>query len=264
MVSRLTRLLPPPRTAVQPQPWEETRATYGTTMPRDFQDFVGAYGYGTLDNVLSVFAPGKWGQEIPDPAMSASPSVAEGVLRTFQGTVRVSAWPAEEALLSWGTTPVGYDLFWRRRGSDPDLRPVVVVGHRSGTALELPRTMAEFVVRMLGDPSDRPADITGNAGHPHSRYLNTRDEAALDDAGENPWEYLDDFWDAREEPRGSGRTVTNCACRRPWTWRWTPPSPPPCGSAGRPVTYSAWSVYRLPCRAVPETTRRWTSGCPRR
>ncbi|MGY5056891.1 hypothetical protein ACWDFR_22940 [Streptomyces sp. 900105755] len=44
MVSRLTRLLPPPRTAVQPQPWEETWATYGTTMPRDFQDFVGGGG----------------------------------------------------------------------------------------------------------------------------------------------------------------------------------------------------------------------------
>lgn len=208
MVSRLTRLLPPPRTAVQPQPWEETRAAYGTTMPRDFQDFVGTYGYGSLDDVLSVFPPGKWCQEIPDPAMRALPSVAEGVLRTFQGTVRVPAWPAEGALLSWGTTPVGYDLLWRRRGSDPDLWPVVVVGHRSGTALELPCTMVEFVVRMLGDPIGRPADITGIAGHPHSRYLNARDEAALDDAGENPWEHLDDFWAAREEERASGPSVT--------------------------------------------------------
>ncbi|MFF7474111.1 hypothetical protein [Streptomyces sp. NPDC008092] len=208
MVSRLTELLPPPRTGVEPQPWEEVRAAYGTAMPCDFQDFVDTYGYGSLDDVLSLFPPGKWGQEIPDPAMRALPSVAEGVLRTFQGTVRVPPRPAEGALLSWGTTPVGYDLCWRRRGGDPDLRPVVVVGHRSGTAVELPCTMAEFVVRTLGDPAGRPADITGTAGHPHSRYLNARDEAALDDAGENPWEYLDDFWDAREEERASGPTVT--------------------------------------------------------
>ncbi|MFK0159035.1 hypothetical protein ACIQVK_44075 [Streptomyces sp. NPDC090493] len=177
-------------------------------LPRDFRDFVDTYGYGSLDDILSLFPPGKRGQEIPDPAMTALSSVAEGELRTFQGTVRVPPWPAEGALLSWGTTPVGYDLFWCRRGSDPDLWPVVVVGCRSGTALELPCTMAEFVVRMLGDPIDRPAYIPGIAGHPHSRYLNARDEAALDDAGEDPWEYLDDVWDAREDERASSAFIT--------------------------------------------------------
>lgn len=208
MVGRLTELLPPPRTAVEPQPWKEFRAAYGAAVPRDFGDFVDTYGYGSLDDVLSVFPPGKGGQEIPDPAMRALPSAAEGEFRTFQGTVRFPPWPAEGALLGWGTTPVGYDLFWRRWGSDPDLWPVVVVGHRAGTALELPFTMVEFVVRMLGDPIDRPADITGIPGHPHSRYLNARDEAALDDAGQDPWEYLDDFWDARDDERASSATVT--------------------------------------------------------
>ncbi|MER6227397.1 hypothetical protein ABT189_43785 [Streptomyces sp900105755] len=67
MVSRLTRLLPPPRTAVQPQPWEETRATYGTKRPHDFQDFVDTYGYGTLDDVLSVIAPGNGARRSPIP-----------------------------------------------------------------------------------------------------------------------------------------------------------------------------------------------------
>ncbi|MET7473263.1 hypothetical protein ABZT17_02690 [Streptomyces sp. NPDC005648] len=208
MVSRLTRLLPPPRNGVEPQPWEEFRAAYGTAMPLDFQDFVDTYGYGSLDDVLSVFPPGKRGQEIPDPAMGALPSVAESEFRTFHGPVRFPPWPAPGALLAWGTTPVGYDLFWRRLGSDPDRWPVVVVGHRAGTALELPCTMVEFVIRMLGDPIDRPADITGIPGHPHSRYLNARDEAALDDAGEDPWEYLDDFWDAREDVRASSTSVT--------------------------------------------------------
>ncbi|WP_107436420.1 hypothetical protein [Streptomyces hyaluromycini] len=68
--------------------------------------------------------------------------------------------------------------------------------------------MAEFVVRMLGDPIDRPADITGIPGHPHSRYLNARDEAALDDAGEDPWEYLDDFRDAQDDQRASSASIT--------------------------------------------------------
>ena len=208
MVSRLTELLPPPEAGVEPQSWDRIQAVFGTVPPRDFRDFVDTYGYGSLDGLLGVRPPGGLGREVEDPAVREPSPVAEQELRTFHGPVRFPPWPAEGALLSWGTTPVGYDLFWRRQGDDPDSWPVVVAAYRSGTALQLPYGMAEFLVLMLGDPLDRPADITGIAGHPHSRYLDVRTEEELEDAGDDPWEYLDDFWDERERERADGDEVT--------------------------------------------------------
>ena len=195
MVSRLAELLPPPLTPVEPRSWEEVQAGPEAVLPRDFRDFVDTYGYGVLDDVLSVLP------------VRGLPAEAEGEFRTFRGVVRFPAWPADGALLGWGTTPVGHDLFWRRSGDDPDAWPVVVVERRAGTAVEPGCCMAEFVVRMLGDRLDRPADISAIPGHPHSRYLNTRDAAALEDAGEDPWEYLDVFWDARDDERAAGPAV---------------------------------------------------------
>lgn len=194
MVIRLTELLPPPRTAPDPQPWRQTHLALGTELPGDFRDFVDTYGYGSLDGLIGVRAPAGGGEETE--------------LRTFHGPERFAPWPAEGSLLRWGTTQSGHDLHWRRTGESPDAWPVVVVGHRSGTAFELPYGMAEFVLRMLGDPADRPADIPGVAGHPHSRYLDTRTEEELDDAGEDPWEYLDDHWDAMEHARAESPAVT--------------------------------------------------------
>ncbi|MFR9797223.1 hypothetical protein ACL02U_15130 [Streptomyces sp. MS06] len=207
MVRRLTTLLPPPSAGAEPLPWEEAQAVHGTALPQDFRDFVDTYGYGSLDDVLRVCPAGGRGGEVDDPAVRGLPSTVEGEFRTFHGTVRFPPWPAEGALLSWGTTPVGYDLFWRKRGNDPDTWPVVIVGYRSGTAVELSCGMAEFLVRMLGDPLDRPVGITGIPGHPHSRYLSVREEADLEDAGEDPWEYLDDFWDERERERADSDEV---------------------------------------------------------
>ena len=208
MVSRLTELLPPPEAGVERRSWEWTQAAFGTVLPRDFRDFVDTYGYGSLDGLLGVRPPGGRGRAVEDPAVREPSPVAEQELRTFHGPVRFPPWPAEGALLSWGTTSVGYDLFWRRQGDDPDTWPVMVVGYRSGTALELPCGMAEFLVLMLGDPLDRPSDITGIAGHPHSRYLDVRTEEEREAAGDDPWEYLDDFWDERECGRADGDEVT--------------------------------------------------------
>lgn len=212
VTARLKALLPAPSTRREPQPWEEIEADLGVLPPRDFRDFVDTYGYGSLDGLIGLVRPrvhgGETGQE----------------LRTFHGPARFPPWPAEGSLLAWGTTQAGYDLLWRRRGENPEDWPVVVVGHRAGTAHELPYGMGEFLIRMLDGSLDRPADVPGVAGHPHSRYVDVRTEEELEDAGEDPWEYVDDFWDGQERERARSEEVT--WVRRPGRHRCDNPPVP--------------------------------------
>ncbi|MFR9797225.1 hypothetical protein ACL02U_15140 [Streptomyces sp. MS06] len=126
---------------------------------------------------------------------------------TFHGKRHFPAWPAPGALLGWGVTPIGYDLLWRVTGDDPDDWPVVVVGHREGWAYELPYGMAEFFVRMLGDSRGRPVDLRDILGHPHSRFLSAGEQRALEAAGQDPWEYVDEFLERQEAERAEQEVV---------------------------------------------------------
>ncbi|MFK0138651.1 hypothetical protein [Streptomyces murinus] len=58
----------------------------------------------------------------------------------------------------------------------------------------------------------------------YSRYIDVRTEEELEDAGEDPWEYVDDFWDGRERERAQSEEVT--WVRRPGRHRCDNPPVP--------------------------------------
>ncbi|MFC0551658.1 hypothetical protein ACFFHJ_12275 [Planotetraspora thailandica] len=207
-VRQLTQILPPPLAEVEVLAWDDIQAEWGTAFPRDFRDFMDIYGQGSIDDLVAVAPPENRAGE---PGVRTVRRVAPGVeseFHTFYGEVVFPAWPAPGSLLRWGVTPIGYDLMWRVTGGDPDEWPVVVAGYRPRFAFEFPYGMAEFLVRMLGDRLERPTNLPGIVGYPHSRFLSDQEEGALQAAGQDPWAYLDDFWEERERERAEQGEVT--------------------------------------------------------
>lgn len=206
-VQRLAQMLPPPSAGVDTLPWDDIEARWGTAFPRDYRDFMNVYGAGGIDGIIAVATPENRDEPGYLTVRLMTPTVASEHW-TFYGKRHFPAWPAPGSLLGWGVTPVGYDLMWRVSGGDPDDWPVVLVGYREGAAYEYPFGMAEFLARMLGDPADRPADLPGVLGHPHSRFMPAREEYAALAAGQDPTEYVDRFLAQRERERAEQGPVT--------------------------------------------------------
>ncbi|MFG2959326.1 hypothetical protein ACGF5O_37090 [Streptomyces sp. NPDC048291] len=207
-VRRLAQVLTPPTTGFGSLAWDTVEASWGTAFPSDYRDFIEVYGPGGIDDVISVATPeSRTGEPGVLTVRKMTPARAR-TCRTFNGERQFSAWPAPGALLGWGVTPIGFDLFWRVTGADPDDWPVVVSAQRDSKAFEFPFGMAEFLVRMLGDTRDRPLGLRGILGHPHSRFVRAQEEHALLSSGQNPWEYLDEYWEERERARDEQGPVT--------------------------------------------------------
>ena len=207
-VHRLTEILAPPAAGGEPVDWASVATVWGTVFPRDYRDFLAVYGQGSIDDVVSVATPeDRAGEPGVLTMRRVTPSVRR-TCRTYYGERRFPAWPAPGALLGWGVTPIGFDLFWRVTGSDPDDWPVVVAATRDDRAFEFPYGMAEFLLRLLGDPLERPLGLRGILGSPHSRFLPGAQEHALLSSGRNPWEYVDDVWEQRERERAEQGPVT--------------------------------------------------------
>jgi len=198
-IERLVNALPHGGSPGESVDWDVVGQTWGGSFPEDFRAFMEVYGRGTIDNVLAIATP-----------LDGSPT--PGVLRCRDLTptrptecrvggnvVTYPAWPAPGGLVGWGTTGGGLDLYWRTEGTDPGLWPVVVRNHRGGAATEHRMGVAEFLVRMLGDRPQRPADIPDILGSPHSRFIQADEERRLMSTGVDPWEYLDEFDDDDEE-----------------------------------------------------------------
>ncbi|MFR9799943.1 hypothetical protein ACL02U_29210 [Streptomyces sp. MS06] len=197
-VRQLTEILAPPTAGVEPLAWSGIEAEWGTAFPRDYRNFMEIYGQGSIDDIVSIATPeSRAGEPGVLTVRKMTPTTAH-TCRTYYGERQFPAWPSPGALLGWGVTPIGFDLLWRVTGSDPDEWTVVVSAHRDSRAFEFPYGMAEFLVRMLGDPLDRPIGLRGILGHPHSRFLRAQEEHALLSSGHYPWEYVDEFWEERE------------------------------------------------------------------
>ena len=191
---RLNQVLPPSAGDLpESVNWAAVEATWGSAFPRDFQEFMGIYGRGTIDNVFTIATPVDGGH-------------MQGVLRCRELTPNIStecridgrevsypAWPHNGGLIGWATTGIGIDLFWSARGDDADLWPLVIRNRRGGSAQEIPGGMAAFLVEMLGQRKNRPLDIPDIIGFPYSRFIGAREEARLEAAGVDPWEYLDEY-----------------------------------------------------------------------
>src|SRR5438128_2571968 len=127
-IAELKKLVPPPATPFEVgslAQWREVEAELGTRLPRDYRDFVFAYGSGLFAGLYRVYNP--FGA---DEYMAL---VTQG--RRVCGYNRESQWsdpkrfpypyfPEPGGLLPWGNDENGNDYFWLTEG--PPTKWVVV------------------------------------------------------------------------------------------------------------------------------------------
>ncbi|WP_152646196.1 SMI1/KNR4 family protein [Streptacidiphilus albus] len=187
---RLVDVLSPPGNPQENVDWQAVERRWKVSFPRDFREFMDAYGRGTIDNVLTIATPVD-GELTPGVLRCRDLTpIANTESRIDGNEFWYPAWPQMGSLVGWGTTGTGVDLFWCMRGEDPDLWPLVVRNHRGGAAKELFMGMVEFITLTLGDRHHRPFDIPDILGAPHSRFIHAEDERRLMSEGADPWEYL--------------------------------------------------------------------------
>ncbi|MFI0939334.1 SMI1/KNR4 family protein [Streptomyces sp. NPDC021020] len=191
----VTLMRPPSQPVGSTVDWEVARESWGVNFPRDYRDFLAAYGGGSIDDYFLV-ATVLDSPDHDETTLVGLTSVARSLAQE-QGNWSYRVWPEEGGLICWGATVDGEALYWDTADADPDRWPVVVRGDdRKFTEYEY--GMAEFIVKMLGPSAERPLESPTLYGAPNSRYLSKAEERRLENEGVDPWEYLQELFEANE------------------------------------------------------------------
>ncbi|MFF3377887.1 hypothetical protein ACFYXF_33680 [Streptomyces sp. NPDC002680] len=169
--------------------WEASAVTLGvTSFPDDYQEFVSAFGAGSIEESLFV--------SIPRPGAVSTPltvgRLPEAALRSnsmgvWQESGNGSRYRLEDMLV-WGQTNSADSLCWVTADPDPDRWPVAVWERQAGGWKVHGCGITEFLLRLLqGDFPECPVSDEALWGIQRARFLNIRDEERLLDAGVDPW-----------------------------------------------------------------------------
>ncbi|MFG2697218.1 hypothetical protein [Kitasatospora sp. NPDC048407] len=198
-VERLSSLLVPPSKPLGcPPDWGSVAESWNVAFPGDYRDFLAVYGAGSIDDYMEIATvlDSSLGFE-QGPTVSGLTEVARS-LHLENSDWPYPVWPEAGGLICWGVTVDYAVLYWDTANSDPD-RWSVVVRDREGEFTRFDFGMAEFVLRMLGPSGERPLSSPRLYGAPKSRFLNRDDEKRIKAAGGDPWEYLEELFEANEE-----------------------------------------------------------------
>lgn len=195
-VSRLKTLLSPPGEPVGViADWNQVAEAWGTSFPKDYREFLTAYGAGMIDAYL-VIATVVDSEDHGESTVSKLTSVASSLAQE-DGEWPYPVWPENGGLICWGATVDSAVLYWDTADPDPDRWPVVVRSREGGfVAHEF--GMVDFVTRMLGPAEERPLESPTFYGAPNSRFLNKVEVKKLKRAGVDPWGYLETLYESNE------------------------------------------------------------------
>lgn len=169
--------------------WERAAADLGVpSFPADYQEFVSAFGAGSVEDSLFL--------RIPRPGSASAPltvgrlpdsALRPGAMSNWQDAAAGSLYRLEEMLV-WGQTNSADALCWVTSDPDPDRWPVAVWERQGGGWKVHDCGMAELLLGLLrGDFPACPVSDESLWGAQSARFLNFRDEERFLDAGVDPW-----------------------------------------------------------------------------
>ncbi len=119
-IAELKELVPPPATPFEVgtlAQWREVEAELGTALPRDYRDFVFAYGSGLFAGLYRVYNPFAASEYI---ALVAQGRRVCGYnresRRSYPERFPYPYFPEPGGLLPWGNDENGNDYFWLTEG----------------------------------------------------------------------------------------------------------------------------------------------------
>lgn len=161
-VTQIMELLERLNVSGEPAPWDLSAGEVGLDFPKDYREFVDAYGAGTVNDELFIAAPTlrfQRGSRLGFPGLvdlttvGLGRSIAEmrenAVATGDEETYPLPIHPEPGGLLIWGHNSNTDVCFWDTRDADPD-RWSVVVFLLSGRRWErFDGGMAEFLLAVL-------------------------------------------------------------------------------------------------------------------
>lgn len=184
MLAKLLSLVDPPASGGTPVDWERASREYTHGFPRDYIEFMAAYGEGVFDDFLVVHAP------FPDAYPNDPSSTVHGRTADARLTGEEEDYDAPELLIGWGLTVDSDLLCWRMTDADPD-RWTSVIWRRQWTSpdswVELDCGMAELLCRWA--TNQIPNFGVGALELPYSgsRFVGYRDRRRLRSQKIDPW-----------------------------------------------------------------------------
>lgn len=149
-ISELQAVIPPPsnpRNTGTPEKWALAEATLGTTLPKDYKEFISTYGAGGFCEWLGIISP----------FLDETSNLIEENRFLRKAFVELDGtfyehpfFPAAGGLLKVGGDENGNFLFWGTSGSPDEWH----VAYGSNDGLEFERfelTLTEFLTEWLSD-----------------------------------------------------------------------------------------------------------------
>jgi len=154
VLERLLELMPPPRSPVEsgtPVSWAATEAALRTSLPRDYKQFIEAYGSGSVDEFVTVLNPNS---STPDLQLDQYGERMLAVTRNLRsgGVVEIPfpIYPEPGGLLPWGVTANGDWGYWLTDPPDaPDAWTIVVSVDRGPDWFRHPGPLVRFLADIL-------------------------------------------------------------------------------------------------------------------
>ncbi|MFE4519233.1 hypothetical protein ACFRMQ_34205 [Kitasatospora sp. NPDC056783] len=169
--------------------WEAVEATYGRRLPSDYQEFMTAFGCGSVEQALYVQAPATTTAELTGNFVSTLPAgmLADEGAGDWRDPAQAGLHRLEDMLL-WGLTEEDF-LCWVTSDENPDQWPVAVYSRFHAAWSVYPYGMAEFLLRLLRDGFDEwPISDAGLRSVSEPRFLHDKDEEAGLELQERPLE----------------------------------------------------------------------------
>jgi hypothetical protein len=154
VLERLQELMPPPRSPVEsgtPASWATAEAVLRTGLPRDYKEFIEAYGSGSIDQFVTVLNANS---STPDLQLDQYGQKMLAVTRNLReaGVVEIPfpIYPEPGGLLPWGVTANGDWGYWLTDPLDsPDAWPVVVSVDRGPDWFRHSGPLVRFLLEVL-------------------------------------------------------------------------------------------------------------------
>lgn len=168
--------------------WGVVETVYGRILPSDYRRFVAAFGSGSIEQALYVYAPATTTAELAGNVVSTLPAgmLASESADSWVDPAQAGLYRLEDMLL-WGWTEQDF-LCWIISGEEPDCWPVAVYSRFRAAWSVYPFGMAEFLSRLLRDEFDEwPISDAGLRTVSQPWFLHDKDEET--------------GWDLQERPR---------------------------------------------------------------
>ena len=151
-ITELRKLVTPPKTPFEVgtlAQWRQVETELGTALPRDYRDFVFAYGSGLFAGLYRVYNPFAESEYI---ALVPQGRSVCGYNRESQQSnpqrFPYPYFPEPGGLLPWGNDENGNDYFWLTEG--PPSKWIVVQDENRGEGIRVqPYSMTGFLLAIL-------------------------------------------------------------------------------------------------------------------